>query len=128
MKFLWSEKLDAVEIHYKLLQAFQKDACTPSNVYAWTGTIKTGHTSMLDGARVRRPRLDHIGFKILSLFAENEFRSIPALVQELEISLSRVHGRLVNVLGFSLQDARSAPSLLTEELKGQRVTTAIEML
>jgi hypothetical protein len=74
MKFLLSEKRDAVEIHSKIVQAFQEDGYTLSSVYEWIRVFKTGSINVLDDARVGRPRLDHIDSKILSVLKQMNFR------------------------------------------------------
>jgi hypothetical protein len=83
---------------------------------------------VLGEARGGNPRFDQIDSNILLLLAENEFHDARNLAQELGISLSTVHARLVNALGFSLPLAQWVPRLLTEELKAQTVTTSIKML
>jgi transposase len=112
IKFLWSEDVDPVEIHHRLLRAFQEDAYVLSNVYEWIRTFKSGSTNLLDDRRAGRPRLDHIDSQILSLFRENEFHSLRRLAQALGISVSTVHSRLTQVLEFWLrqQIQRNAPS------------------
>jgi CheY-like chemotaxis protein len=64
--------------------------------------FKMGRASVFGERRAGRPRLDHIDSKIPSLFPENDPHSVWLFAQELDISLSTVHARLIDVLGFSL--------------------------
>jgi hypothetical protein len=73
VKFLLSEKRDAVEIHHKLLQAFQKDGSTLSYVCAWITAFKAGRTSVLDEGRAGRPRLDHINSRFCCCLPKTKF-------------------------------------------------------
>jgi transposase len=127
IKFLSSEGADAIEIHDRLLRAFQQDAYTISSVYEWIRAFKMGRTSVADEHRAGRPRLDHIDCKILPLFKRNESHSVRSLAQELNVSLSTVHAPLTDVLGFSLRHKRWVPDLLTDELKAKRGATSIKM-
>jgi hypothetical protein len=101
-----------------------ESAYTISSVHQWSKAFKTRRTSVLDELRVRRPRIDHIDSKILSLFTKNEFHSVRTLAQELAVSLSTVYDRLITVLGFSLWHTPLVLHLLIEELKAQRITTS----
>jgi hypothetical protein len=128
MKFLWSEKRDPVEIHYRLLRAFREDAYLISSVREWIRAFKTAHTIVLDELRAGRPRLDHIDSVILPLLTEESFHSVPTLAQELGVSLILVYDILVNGLGFSLRHAWWAYHLLTEELEAKGIATSIQVL
>jgi hypothetical protein len=128
MKFLWTEKRDAIEIRSRLFRAFQEDADAFSSVYEWIRTFLRGHTNGLDEAQAGRLRHHHIDSRFLSLSIENEFHGVRTLVQELRISLSTVHDRLVNVLGFLLRHAGWIPHLLTQEITAQRATSSMVML
>jgi hypothetical protein len=77
-KFLWSEKRNAIEIHSRLLRAFQADTYMLSSPYEWVRVFKTRRTSLLDELG-RGSRLDRIDFKILLLFTENEFHNVRLL-------------------------------------------------
>jgi hypothetical protein len=83
MKFLWNEKRDAVEIHYRLSRAFQKDAYMLPSVHEWIRAFKTKHTGVLDKARAGRSRLDHLNSKIVLVFTEKKSHSVRTLVKEL---------------------------------------------
>jgi hypothetical protein len=76
IKFLRGEDIDPVEIHHRLLCAFQEDAYELSSVYEWIRAFKPERTNLLDDHRAGRPRLDHIDPQILSPFHENEFHSV----------------------------------------------------
>jgi hypothetical protein len=109
MQFLWSAQRDAVEIHSRLVQAFQRDVYTFSSVYDLIRAFKTGRTSVLHADRAERPRLDYIDSKILSLDTENEFHNVRAIAQERGISLSKMPDRWVNVLGLVARCAMGTP-------------------
>jgi hypothetical protein len=79
IKLLSNEGADPIEIHSRLLRAFQEDAYMLSSVYEWIRAFKTGRRSVLDEHRAGRPRLDHIDSKILSLLHENGFQSVRSL-------------------------------------------------
>jgi hypothetical protein len=49
--FLWSEDIDPVEIHHRLLRAFREDADVLSSVYEWIRAFKSGRTNLLDDHR-----------------------------------------------------------------------------
>jgi hypothetical protein len=83
MKFLWSAKRDAVEIHRRFLRAGQEDAYPLWSVYKCIEAFKTGRTSLLDELEAGWPRPDHIDSKIFSLFTENEFYNVRTLTHEL---------------------------------------------
>jgi hypothetical protein len=128
IKFLSTEGPDASEIQHRLLQAFQEDTYTLSSLHEWIEAFNTRHIIVLGEHLVRRPRLDHIDSKILSLVQESESQSVQSLAQQLNVSLSMVHARLTDVLGFSLRHTRWVPHLLTDELKVTRVATSMKML
>jgi hypothetical protein len=128
IKFLSNEGADAIEIHHRLLQAFQEDVYTLSNVYEWIRVFNTWRTIVWDEHRAGRPRLDHIDSNILSLFQESESQSIQSLAQGLNVSLGTVHVRLADVLGFSLRHQRWVRYLLPVEVKATRVATSMKML
>jgi hypothetical protein len=96
-------------------------------ILKWTKAIKTGRTNVLDDTR-GRSRLDHIDSRTLSLFTENGFHSVGTFAQELGISLSTVHNRLVSMLRLSLRHARWVPHLLPQQFKTQRVIASIETI
>jgi AraC-like DNA-binding protein len=84
-------------------------------------------TSLLDGHRAGKTRFNHIYSKILSEFQENEYHSVRSLAQELDVSLSTVHTRLTDMLGFSLRHTRWISHSLTDELKATRVAASMKM-
>jgi hypothetical protein len=47
IKFLWSEDIDPVEIHHRLLRAFQKSVYLLSSIYEWIRAFKSGSTNLL---------------------------------------------------------------------------------
>jgi hypothetical protein len=53
MTFLWRERTDPVEIHCRLLRAFQRDADTLLSVYEPIRAFKTGRINLLDEAPAR---------------------------------------------------------------------------
>jgi hypothetical protein len=78
--------------------------------------------------RAGRTELDHIDSQILSVFLANEFQRVRTLAPELGISLSAVHRRLTQALGFRLRHTGLVPDLLTDQLKAETVRSAAEML
>jgi hypothetical protein len=88
----------------------------------------SGPSIVWDEHRGAIPPLDHIDSKILSSFQESEFHSAGTFAQELNVSLSTVHARLTDMLGFSLRHTRWVAQLLTEELNTTRVATSMKML
>jgi hypothetical protein len=66
INFLSNEGADAIEIHQKLLRAFQEDSHIISGVDEWIRALKRGRTTVRDEHRAERLRLDDIDSKILS--------------------------------------------------------------
>jgi hypothetical protein len=98
-----------------------------SSVYEWMWAFKIGRRNVLDERPTEKPRLDHIDSKILSLSQENEYHSARSPPQELTVSLSTVHARLTDILGFSLRETRWIRDLLTDELNVTTVATSMKM-
>jgi hypothetical protein len=85
MQFRWSEGTYPVEIHSRLLRAFQEDAYTLLSVSRLIGAFKTVHTNVLDKYRTGQPRLDYIDSKMLPLFHGDELYGVQTLAQELGV-------------------------------------------
>jgi hypothetical protein len=105
-----------------------KKVLTPFPVFINRSEPSKLRTIVGDEHRAGRPRLDRINSTILSLFQERESQSVQSLAQELDVSLSTVHARLTDVLGFTSRHMRWVPHLLTDELKAKRVATSMRML
>jgi hypothetical protein len=51
IKFLCGEGVDPVEIHSRLLHAFQEDIYTLSSIYEWIRAFRTERTNVVDEHR-----------------------------------------------------------------------------
>ena len=104
--------------------------CSPATVYKWHARFRSGRDSIEDDSRSGRPAVlvCSVRDRVKDMVNCDRRITVRSIADELDVSVSTVHGILTDELGMSKVSARWVPRLLKESEKECRVRCSQEFL
>jgi hypothetical protein len=124
IKFFRFKGMKLVDIYHELIEVFGEEAYALLRVKYWIHQLKTGRTIMTVDVRPGKRSIDHIDALILKQLTETPFASVRSLSQDAEIRKTTVWLRLTESVQFKSRHFKSAPHMVTDELREKRIEGA----
>ena len=114
--------------HDQIYRKYKK--CSPATVYKWHARFRSGRDSIEDDPRSGRPAVVvcSVRDRVKDMVNCDRRITVRSIADELDVSVSTVHGILTDELGMSKVSARWVPRLLKESEKECRVRCSQEFL
>jgi histone-lysine N-methyltransferase SETMAR len=131
IRFLNAKGVSPSEIHTQLIEVYGENVTSKSNVYQWCRNFNQGRLSLVDEPRSGRPRSsttdENIG-KVDDMIRQDRRLKIRTIAAALDISKSRVHEIVHDLLGYRKVCARWVPKQLTDVHKETRMALSLTHL